>query len=906
MDIDNEAAGRSPRMLQTVTDDSEVSDESDLEWEDALQQNEGEGEQQQNKEEPVISDVSITIGGDEGTKTTQRPRRKGITSVEKKLRLDIHKLHVLCLLYHVHRRNTWCNDETVQSTLRRLPSPKALNNLVPNPEFTQIQATTRFVDGIKELKQLWANRFTVNALGMHKPRWADADAEVQPVSDFDQLDDPMDRKDFRTAAHTLRGSQDVGAQLFCALLRGIGVEARLVCSLQCLPFNAAAQTLSPQASKSTARSAIVLDPYNNTQSLSPSKAKAISTPSRPKRMSRLERALGVRGVGFSAGVPPKPKKKYHTPYPVYWVEAFNPAAQKWIAIDPLSTSTVDRPEKLEPPLSYSQSSLVYAVGFEDDSTAKDVTRRYAKAYNAKTRKFRVESTPDGAKWWKRALKVFRRHAITDRDQVEDAALARKEASEGLPKNVQDFKGHPVYVLERHLRHNEVIHPKNQVGKVNLGTALNPKMEPIYRRRDVHIVHSADKWYRLGRDIKEGEQPLRHAKPRKSVRRSLSPDMGAGDGEKAGVGLYAFFQTELYVPPPVVRGRVPRNVYGNLDLYVPSMVPPGGVHIPHKNASKAARIIGVDYADAVTGFNFKGRHGTAVIQGVVVAEEYGEAMKAVLDAMEYAQEEEEIAHKSLEALRLWRRFLLGLRIYQRINAIEIDGEKGDVMQMEIDQADKKVVEQQQAGGFFPDAGSMEPAAPLGATRRLARTYEPEFAGGFQPDEAVGINEGGGFVPDEEPGGGFIPEDTEGGGFISSAVHADFGSSLLKNHKLSIREDEENMSTGAGFIQDSVPVPQAFIHDDTADGGFITEDAQDSGRFIPEEYTGKEIAAETYAFNDSATSAAAHAPATEIPKDGAPGSSPTPSKSDEETSDAGSLPLEDPDDEDADPEWLVDVT
>ena len=42
--------------------------------------------------------------------------------------------------------------------------------------------------------------------------------------------------DFRAAAEKLKASRDVGVQLFCALLRSAGVDARLVCSLQPLPF----------------------------------------------------------------------------------------------------------------------------------------------------------------------------------------------------------------------------------------------------------------------------------------------------------------------------------------------------------------------------------------------------------------------------------------------------------------------------------------------------------------------------------------------------------------------------------------------------------------------------------------------------------------------------------------------
>lgn len=78
----------------------------------------------------------------------------------------------------------------------------------------------------------------------------------------------------------------------------------------------------------------------------------------------------------------------------------------------------------------------------------------------------------------------------------------REMQEPMPKNIQAFKDHPFYALERHLKKNEVIHPKTEVGKVNVGkTGGSKRLEPVYRRRDVHKVRSASGWYRLGRDIK---------------------------------------------------------------------------------------------------------------------------------------------------------------------------------------------------------------------------------------------------------------------------------------------------------------------------------------------------------------------------------------------------------------------
>lgn len=890
-----DAAPPNGRILQTVID-SDESDDSDEEWEDALADGDETDEDEKTESVmPQVAGISITLGANKGAEPTpkRRIRRRAITLVDKKKRLDIHKMHVLCLLYHVYRRNAWCNDLRVQSALRKLVPPKTLQNLVPDPSLTQYSASKRFIDGMNELKVLWNKRFKLTAQGMYKPKWAEADADVRPFSDFDDLDDPMDKDDFRRTAHTLQGSQDVGTQLFCALLRAIGIEARLVCSLQPLPFASSAQPSTPQKTTSQ-KNTIVLDPFNKQEAASSSKPKPV-TPSRPRKLSRMERVMGERHpVLNKTGVALQRQKAYHTPYPVYWVEVFNTAHQKWVAIDTHSTCTVNSPEKLEPPLSHAQNSLTYAIAFEEDYTAKDVTRRYAKAYNAKTRKFRIECTPHGAEWWRKAMKFFVRMVPLDRDQVEDAALARKEASEGIPKNVQDFKDHPAYVLERHLKHNEVIHPMDPIGKINVGTGMNPKMESIYRRNNVHVVRSADKWYRMGQDVKDGEQPLKHAKPKRGRQMSVNLDMDVDDQqEEIGAGLYAKFQTRLYVPPPVVKGRVPRNVYGNLDLYVPSMCPPGGTHIRHKIASKAARIVGVDYADAVTGFSFKGRHGTAIVQGVVVASEYAEAVQEVIDSMIYQQEEAANAARSRESLRLWRRFFLGLRIAQRVNAMEIDGEKGPSMdvQQEIDREDKQMVEEEMAGGFFPDE------ADFAQPTRVERAYEP-------PQQDYG---GGGFMADDEEdqAGGFIPEDNDADDAVKAPISMNrehsFESSILDSHQLRPRRrssfaddfvlEEEDEEESAGSTRDQSEAGSSNSNDIV--GSHLAQDdaaGGEGGGFPPE------TADPDVNMDDR--------PASPILREAETEDADVPSES--SPSDTGSLPLEDPEDEDADPDWLVDAT
>ena len=385
-------------------------------------------------------------------------------------------------------------------------------------------------------------------------------------------------------------------------------------------------------------------------------------------------------------------------YPVYWVEVLDVAHQKWQPADPLVRNTQFNSEIYEPPASDRENCMTYVVAFEADGSAKDVTRRYAKAYNSKTRKMRIDGPlgnailggtngPTGTKWWRRALRRYKKPEPTDLDQIEDTALTAAEMREPMPRNVADFKDHPVYALERHMRRHEVLVPgAERCGTVGAGS--RGPLESVYRRRDVRVARSRDKWYRLGREVKPGEEPVKML-PKRVTRKSRfgedddpdedDPDkVGLFGDEVAGTPIYMPEQTELYEAPPVVNGKVPKNKFGNLDVYVPSMVPAGGVHIVHERAREAAFILGIDYAPALTGFHFQGRHGTAVLTGVVIPQECEEGLRAVLNGLIELDAEREEEMRTRRLLRLWSRFLKSLRIRERIyaNVDPDEEEEGD--------------------------------------------------------------------------------------------------------------------------------------------------------------------------------------------------------------------------------------
>lgn len=181
-----------------------------------------------------------------------------------------------------------------------------------------------------------------------------------------------------------------------------------------------------------------------------------------------------------------------------------------------------------------------------------------------------------------------------------------------------------------------------------------------------------------------------------------------------------------------------------------MVPPGGAHISHPETAHAAQILGIDYADAVTGFAFKGRHGTAVITGAVVAVTCREAVEDVIRGLEDEAVQQEEARRSLEAVKMWGRLLKGLRIRARIEGYEIEGER--VMDDERIKNEEEEEDEGDAGGFLPDAEGRVSAelTAEGSLENLSEGYKEDEGGGFLPE--AGHSDGGG-------GGGFVVSDEE---------------------------------------------------------------------------------------------------------------------------------------------------
>jgi len=133
-------------------------------------------------------------------------------------------------------------------------------------------------------------------------------------------------------------------------------------------------------------------------------------------------------------------------------------------------------------------------------------------------------------------------------------------------------------------------------------------------------------------------------------------------------LYGYWQTKEYDPPHAQNGRVPRNEFGNVELFQPRMLPHGCVHLRGMpNLNRVCRKLHLDCAAAVVGFDAHGGFSHAVYDGWVVCVEHKDL---ILDA--YRQEEIEAHKRAIEknkekVLGNWKKLIQGVIIRERLKA-----------------------------------------------------------------------------------------------------------------------------------------------------------------------------------------------------------------------------------------------
>jgi xeroderma pigmentosum group C-complementing protein len=853
--------------------------DDEVEWEDAIQPGAPSSTTtaaRQSGDLELVLDGTVHIG----SLTNPYDKKKGPSKIERQIRVSTHCMHVQFLLFHNLIRSGWACDKKVQSILvgqlpagvkKEIDKWKAASGINPavaaeapkasckgrkgrkaaqnernqrdwgRPAERQERGAPNMSRGdpllrlLKILAAYWRKRFTITAPGLRKQGYKSLTILEEAITSYRNdkydVDGHGERvrnvQDFRDLARSCEGSRDVGAQLFTALVRGLGLEARLVASLQPVGFG---WSKNEEASANKKKALHTGDPTHAAEmsdsgeelgsEVSPPKTSALrKQEAKSKALRKTNGKTRVSRGGKDAPInlseesdhinlesddedasvidvtPSMPRQRPNMnydkdlPYPTYWTEVISPITNHVYPVDPLvltpavatSDDLLSSFESRGAKADKAKQVFAYIVAYSLDGSAKDVTTRYLKRHmwpgRTKGVRMPIEKVPiynrrgkiiryEDYDWFKTVMSGYNRTetmrtVVDDLEEAKDLKPVKPERKE--PKlsedTLQGYKSSAEYVLERHLRREEALRPGSKPVKTfTTGKGDNAKEEPVFRRMDVEVCRTGESWHKEGRAIKEGELPMKMV-PIRAVtltRKREVEEAERDSGEKLKQGLYSWDQTDWIIPPPIENGVIPKNAFGNMDCYVPTMVPKGAVHIPLRSTVRICKRLGIDYAEAVTGFEFGNKRAVPVITGVVVAEENE---YTVIDIWEKEEEERKIKEEGKRekaALTTWRKWLMGLRIVQRVR---------------------------EEYGQDADAHMKEEMNPFTNQNRKKNTQA--IHAGELPQQQDDVN----AHPDEDTGGGFIAEDDfEGGGFLPEG-----------------HEEEETPHTKHEFTIEGVPEP-----------------------------------------------------------------------------------------------------
>lgn len=625
----------------------------------------------------LVRDTRVSLSNSLGDK-------KGPSKRARKMRNATHCVHVILLLWHNAVRNSWLCDPETQAIMLSHLSPRLwdevdrwrrssglLDTRLPRRSQAKAQygargksrdcsaetqdgetpekashdwgrAAKRLDEGtvdmshgdplfrlMQSLLSWWKQRFRVTAPGLRKYGYMSLErlekltkAYMAGSDDAAKFGERIQNLEaFRRYALDCQGSRDVGAQLFTSLLRGLGLEARLVANLPCLGFGwNKLEDAEPEKDKSHGGAPAMARPVKRSTvekkaKIAASSGSAAATMARNTRSSgrtraagddedelRLERTDSDDEILVELQLTPKRKTRQaetfdkDLEYPHYWTEVLSPVTNKYIAVDAIVKGIVatnrDLVESLEPRGARADKArqfMAYVVGHSPDGTAKDITVRYLRKqiFPGRTKGARMapEKIPvynrhgrvkrhEQFDWFKSVMSGYGRgrknYSLTEIDEDEEstdlqpAKADKKEVKEG-EKTLQYYKQSKEFVLPRHLKREEALKAGAVPVKVFRNKAKGGKVEEeeVYLRTDVVMVKSAETWHKQGRAPVVGEQPLKRVPYRAATlnRRREILEAEAATGEKVLQGLFSLEQTDWIIPPPIENGVIPKNDYG---------------------------------------------------------------------------------------------------------------------------------------------------------------------------------------------------------------------------------------------------------------------------------------------------------------------------------------------------------
>ncbi|XP_062191832.1 DNA repair protein RAD4 isoform X2 [Phragmites australis] len=341
--------------------------------------------------------------------------------------------------------------------------------------------------------------------------------------------------------------------------------------------------------------------------------------------------------------------------PLYWAEIYcggQASTGSWVHVDVVN-DLIDGERNVEASSAVCKKPLRYVVAFAGNG-AKDVTRRYCLQWH------RIVQGRVNQQWWDDVLAPLMQMELAATNDSEDMELQTRDLTEPLPTSQQAYKDHHLYALEKWLHKNQVLHPKDPV----LGFC---KGHPVYPRSCVQTLQSRHGWLREGLQVRENELPAKVVtRPKRTFNAQSLQSSANEDDLKPTLELYGEWQLEPLQLPHAVNGIVPKNERGQVDVWSEKCLPPGTVHLRLPRLFQVTKRLGIDYAPAMVGFDYRSGRCLPIFDGIVVCTEF---KSTILEA--YAEEEEqrqaeERKQEEAQALSRWYQLLCSIVTRQRLN------------------------------------------------------------------------------------------------------------------------------------------------------------------------------------------------------------------------------------------------
>lgn len=637
--------------IESESDNNQDSSESDYnsdDFEDVV-------DDETNNSNSINEDGSLSITFDKSNNIDKKKNKKksivkNICSNEvRHYRKFYHMISLILLISIGSTYNKYLNNNKLLKKLSPMLSDNIYNLLNPDRDLEMpLRSTRKLLNGLKDAMHIWENHWKIILpLNENDPFYMHSWSNLT-IHNETKNKKLYSKNNFIKSILHGKGNKHLKSMGFVALLRSCNVNARLIFSLQPPDFT--------DLKEKSQNSKIENDSFK---------------------------------------------------YPIFWCEVWDKFAKSWITIDPSNFKIIEQisySTKLQPKgtIPMKHNNLRYIIAYDRKFGCRDITRRYAKLYNAKIIKKRITKSKIGYDWYNKLISSFSKRKRTKIDDYEDSYFDKRDYDEPMPDNLQDMKNHPFYVLEKDIHTNQVIRPgSKECGYLHLKSKTQKKLLKVFKRKDIIDLKTGRQWYSLGRILKQG------AKAYKSIPSRSRVTLEENEEER----LYSMEDTQLYMPPLASpAGEIKTNTFGNIEVFISSMIPSNCVLIESDIAVKAARFINIDFAPAVTKFKFEKRSAKPVISGVVVAKWYKEAVLVAIEGMKIAQIEYEQRDRLTNILNVWNTLLKRLAVKNKLNftygTVTEDKENENKEREEVNESEEENTEEYNNGGFLPGLVSGE--------------------------------------------------------------------------------------------------------------------------------------------------------------------------------------------------------